>query len=113
MSPEDVKALRSRLRATTKDLAHALEIEPATLTAWERGEEFPTKRYVELMTKLDAKGPDAFPRLPTKKGSLRKTDPLSGLGDPAVWMLLRKILVHAELREAVAKLADAYDDPKP
>lgn len=112
MSPEDVKALRTRLRATTKDLAHALEVETSTLTAWERGEEFPTKRYVELMSRLDEKGADAFPRLPTKKGAAKKTDPLSGLADPEVWTLIRKILVHPDLREAVTKLAETYEDPK-
>jgi transcriptional regulator with XRE-family HTH domain len=112
MSPEDVKALRTRLRATTKDLAHALGIEPATLTAWERGEEFPTKRYVELMARLDEKGADAFPRLPTKLGAKKKgTDPMSLLADPATWMLVRKILAHTDLREAVTKLAANYDDP--
>lgn len=113
MSPDEVKALRTRLRATTKDLAQALDIEPATLSAWERGEAFPTKRYVQLLAELDAKGPEAFPRLPTKRGAAKKSDPMSGLADPAVWALLRKILAHAELREAVIKLAAPYEDPKP
>lgn len=112
MSPDDVKALRTRLRATTKDLAHALEIDPATLMAWERGEEFPTKRYVTAMRALDEKGADAFPRLPTKRGASKKpADPMSLLADPATWSLIRKILAHADLREAVTKLAASYEDP--
>jgi len=111
MSPEDVKAVRARLRATTKDLAHALGVDAATLTAWERGELFPTKKHVQLLDELDRKGPDALPRLPTKRGAAKKSDPLTGLSDPAVWTLIRKLLVHPDLREAVIKLADTYEDP--
>lgn len=113
MSPDDVKALRTRLRATTKELAHALGIDAATLTAWERGEQFPTKRYVEQMAELDRKGEGAVPKLATRRGSASRADPLSSLSDPSVWLLIRKILVHAELRDAVSKLAERYDDPKP
>ena len=33
------------------------------------------------------------------------------LADPDLWRLLRKLIAHQELRTAVAKLAEAYDDP--
>jgi hypothetical protein len=33
------------------------------------------------------------------------------LADPATWALFRKVLAHAELREAVTKLAASYADP--
>jgi transcriptional regulator with XRE-family HTH domain len=109
MSPDEVKAVRARLGCTAKDLARVLEVEPAVITAWERGELFPTKRHVELLRALDAKGPGAVPRTLPRRG--KPLDPMALLADPATWALFRKVLAHAELREAVTKLAASYADP--
>lgn len=105
MTPEDLKALRRELSCTAKELAAALDLEQATVLAWERGDLFPTKQYVDQMEALRAKGPTAVPR--KSKGD----DPMRGLMDPQVWELLRKIAAHKKLREAVAKLAAGYADP--
>ena len=36
---------------------------------------------------------------------------MAALASPEVWRLIRKIVAHAELREAVEKLAVGYADP--
>jgi hypothetical protein len=33
------------------------------------------------------------------------------LGDPLLWELVRKLLVHKKLRDEVTKLAAGYPDP--
>ena len=89
-----------------------LEVEPATIGAWERGELFPTKRHVEALRDLDARGPGAVPRTGGPRRG-KSPEPMAVLADPATWTLIRKIVAHAALRDAVAKLAEAYDDPAP
>lgn len=109
MSPEQVKALRADLGCTAKELAAALEVEPQTIFAWESGEQFPTKRYVERMTALGKLGKAAFPRKPKPaKGELTG---LSRLDDPALWELVQKLLAHPALFREALKLAEGY--PKP
>ena len=105
MSPEDIKALRKELACTAKDLAAALEIDQATVFAWERGDLFPTKKHVDKMEELRAKGPGAIPK--KSKGE----SPMKALNDPLVWGLIRKIAAHKKLRDEVAKLAAGYPDP--
>jgi transcriptional regulator with XRE-family HTH domain len=108
MSPDDVKALRKELGCTARDLAAVLAVEPDTVFAWERGDLFPTKHYVDRMAGLRAKGPSAVPRK-RRKGAA--ASPMQALADPALWQLVRKLLVHAELRAAADKLAETYPDP--
>jgi transcriptional regulator with XRE-family HTH domain len=107
MSPEDIKALRSELGCSAKDLAGALGLEQAEVLAWERGELFPTKRFVDQMNALRKKGPGAIPK--KKRGT--PASPLHALADPAVWLLVRKLLAHPELMKEAAKLGEAYPDP--
>jgi len=106
VTPEEIKALRKELACTAKELAGALGIDQATVLAWESAEKFPTKAFVDRMEELRAKGPGAVPK--KAKGA---ADPLESLGDPLVWELLRKLLVHKKLRDEVAKLAERYPDP--
>ncbi len=105
MSPEELKSLRKELSCTAKELAAALDLEQSTVLAWEKGELFPTKQYVDAMEALRAKGPGAIPR--KSKGD----NPVKALADPQVWELLRKIAAHKKLRDEVAKLAAKYSDP--
>lgn len=105
MTPEELKALRKDLSCTAKELAVALDLDQATVLAWERGELFPTKQYIDAMNALRARGPGAIPR--KSKGD----DPLKALADPLTWELLRKIAAHKKLRDEVAKLAAKYTDP--
>ena len=105
MSPDEVKQARVTLRCTARELAAALELPSATISAWERGDAFPTKQYVEKIQAFVAEGPSAIPR--KAKGE----DPLDALRDPEVWELLRKLLAHPKLRAEVAKIAAKYDDP--
>jgi transcriptional regulator with XRE-family HTH domain len=107
MSPEDIKALRKDLRASARELATALGIEQADVLAWERGELFPTKRHCDAMAALRARGPDAIPRKPKRKGATG----LAALADPELWRLVRKLAAHPDLRGAVAALAEKYADP--
>jgi transcriptional regulator with XRE-family HTH domain len=104
MSPDEIKKARLALKCTARELAAALELEPSTVTAWERGEMFPTKQYVERIQEFLEHGPAAIPK--KAKGG----DPLEALRDPDVWALIRKIVAHPKLRVEVAKLADKYDD---
>lgn len=107
MQPEELKALRATLKCTARELAAALGTDQATVLAWEAGELFPTKRHVERMRELEAKGPSAVP----KKAKGAAPSPMKLLGDPALWVLVRKLLAHKKLREDVARLAADYADP--
>ena len=104
MSPDDLKALRKELSCTAKELAQALDLEQATVLAWEKGELFPTKAYIDRMEAL-RKNPGAIPKKAKGPG------PMNVLADPATWELFRKILVHKKLRDEARKLAQSYPDP--
>jgi transcriptional regulator with XRE-family HTH domain len=108
MSPEQVKALRTELGCTARELAAALDVEADAVSAWERGELFPTKRHVDAMQELHARGPTAIPRK-RRKGA--PASPMQVLADPALWRIVRKLLAHAELRASVEALSATYDDP--
>jgi transcriptional regulator with XRE-family HTH domain len=104
MTPEEIKQARLSLKCTAKELAAALDLPPATVTAWERGEMFPTKQYVDKLQAFLAEGPSAIPK--KAKGA----DPLEALRDPDVWALIRKLIAHPKLRAEIARLAEKYDD---
>ena len=108
MQPEEVRELRKVLSCTAKELAAALEIDQATVLAWEKGELFPTKQYVERMRELEARGPSAIPRLAKGKANV---SPMVAMRDPAFWEIVRKIAAHEKLRDEVAKLAAGYPEP--
>jgi transcriptional regulator with XRE-family HTH domain len=105
VSPDELKSLRKDLACTAKELAVALGLEQATVLAWEKGEKFPTKPFIDKMNALRAKGPGAIPR--KSKGA----DPIKALTDPGLWELFRKLAAHKKLRDEVTKLAAAYPDP--
>ncbi|AKU94203.1 hypothetical protein AKJ09_00867 [Labilithrix luteola] len=105
MTPDDLKALRKELSCTAKELAQALGLEQSTVLAWEKGDLFPTKPYVDKMEQLRVRGPAAIPK--KAKGA----DPLKVLADPALWELVRKLVANKKLRDEVTKLAQAYPDP--
>ncbi len=106
MRPDEIKELRKELGCTAKELAKALDLEQPTVLAWEKGDLFPTKQYVDAMEALRREGPARFPK---KKG--KKASPMQVLADPALFAILRKLLVHAELRKEVERLGEAYADP--
>jgi transcriptional regulator with XRE-family HTH domain len=108
MSPDDIKALRRELSCTARELASALSLEQDTVLAWERAELFPTKRHVGMMEALRARGPTAIPR---KRKKASAATPIQALADPALWLLVRKLLAHPELRASADALAAAYPDP--
>jgi len=62
MTPEELKALRKDLSCTAKELAAAIGLDQATILAWEKGDLFTTKQYIDKMNALRAKGPGAVPR---------------------------------------------------
>ena len=106
MTPDDIKALRKDLACTAKELAQAIGIEQATVLAWEKGELFPTKPFIDKMNALRARGPAAIPK------KARGDAPMKVLADPALWELVRKLVANKKLRDEVVKLAAAYPDPK-
>lgn len=105
MTPDELKALRKELGCTAKELAQALAIEQATVLAWEKGDLFPTKPFIDKMEQLRTRGPAAIPK--KAKGA----DPMKVLADPALWELVRKLVANKKLRDDVIKLAAAYPDP--
>ena len=105
MTSEEIKALRKELVCTAKELAQALSIEQATVLAWEKGDLFPTKVFVDKMEALRSRGPASIPK--KAKGA----EPMKVLADPALWELVRKIVAHKKLRDEVIKLAGPYADP--
>ena len=105
MTPDEIKALRKDLSCTAKELAAVLGLEQTTVLAWEKGDLFPTKAFVDKMAALRQRGPAAIPR--KAKGA----DPMKVLADPALWELMRKVVAHKKLRDELTKLAAAYPDP--
>jgi transcriptional regulator with XRE-family HTH domain len=109
VSPEEIQQLRKDLKCSAHELARVLGVDANTVLAWEGGELFPTKRYVDQMRELKTKGPDAIPRMP--RGRVRVKKGVERLDDPKLWEIVRKLLEHPALFDQVAKLADGYDDP--
>ena len=105
MTSEEIKALRKELVCTAKELAQALGLEQATVLAWEKGDLFPTKAFVDKMELLRSRGPASIPK--KAKGA----EPMKVLADPALWELVRKLVAHKKLRDEVLKLAAPYADP--
>ena len=105
MTPDEIKALRKDLSCTAKELAAVLGLEQTTVLAWEKGDLFPTKAFVDKMAALRERGPAAIPK--KAKGA----DPMKVLADPALWELMRKVVAHKKLRDELTKLAAAYPDP--
>lgn len=108
VTPDDIKQLRKELGCTARDLATTLGIEQKEVLAWEAGELFPTKRFVEQMKSLREKGPGAV--LKTAKG--KNVAPTDRLSDPAFWVIVKKLLLHPPLYEQVTKLAEKYEEKK-
>jgi transcriptional regulator with XRE-family HTH domain len=106
MTPDELKGLRKDLGCTAKELAQAIGIEQATVLAWEKGELFPTKPFIDKMNALRTRGPASIPK------KSRGDAPMKVLADPALWELVRKLVAHKKLRDEVVKLASSYPDPK-
>jgi transcriptional regulator with XRE-family HTH domain len=109
VSPEDIKQLRKDLKVTARDLAQALDVDQKEIVAWEAGERFPTKRYVDALQKLKAQGAAAFPRAPKARPGVKVG--VQRLSDPKLWEIVRKLLEHPALFDQVAELAARYPDP--
>jgi transcriptional regulator with XRE-family HTH domain len=109
VSPDDIKQLRKDLKVTARDLASALGVEQKELVAWEAGERFPTKRYVDAMQKLKTQGPTAFPKTPRGKPGAKTG--AQRLADPKLWEIVRKLVEHPALFDQVAELSTRYPDP--
>jgi transcriptional regulator with XRE-family HTH domain len=107
VSPDDIKSLRTTLGCSTRELGDAVGVDQKTIIEWESGNLFPTKKYVDRMLALKAKGPGAVP----KKARGAAPPPLRVLADPGLWEIVRKLVAHKKLRDEVAKLAGGYADP--
>lgn len=111
MHADELRALRKELGCTAKELDETLGVDGGTVAAWERGDAFPTKRWIEALEALRAEGPGAVRRKPRRVGGSAPS-PMQVLAEPELWTLVRKLVAHAELRRAVTELAAPYDDPK-
>jgi DNA-binding transcriptional regulator YiaG len=109
MTPDEIKKVREELACTARELATALGLEQDIVLAWEKGELFPTKRYVVKMEELRRKGPSAIPRKPRRQAAAAA--PMAVLSDPELWRLVRKLIAHTELRREAIRLAETYSDP--
>jgi len=49
MTKEEIKALRTKAGKTQLEMAYELDVQPVTVSRWERGECSPSKPYVKLM----------------------------------------------------------------
>jgi transcriptional regulator with XRE-family HTH domain len=105
VTPDDIKQLRKELGCTARDLATTLGIEQKEVLAWELGELFPTKRFVDQMLGLKAKGPSSI--IKSAKG--KAVAPTDRISDPAFWAVVKKLALHPALFEQVSKLADKFD----
>jgi transcriptional regulator with XRE-family HTH domain len=108
VTPDDIKVLRKELGCTARDLATTLGIEQKEVLAWEAGELFPTKHFVERMNALREKGPGAV--LKTAKG--KSVAPTDRVSDPAFWAIVKKLMLHPALYDQVSKLAEQFDEKK-
>lgn len=109
MSPEEILKLRKDLACTARELATTLGVDAKDVAGWESGELFPTKRYVEAMSGLRARGPSSIVRAPRGKAAAKTG--AARLADPALWQLVRKLLEHPVLFDEVRKLSEKYADP--
>lgn len=109
MTPDDIKQLRKELGCTARDLATTLGLEQKEVLAWESGELFPTKRFVDQMQGLRAKGPSAV----VKSAKGKAVAPTDRISDPAFWAVVKKLLLHPALYEQVSKLAERFEDGAP
>jgi DNA-binding XRE family transcriptional regulator len=107
LSPDDIKTLRSTLQCSTRELGDAIGVDQSTIIAWELGQLFPTKRYVDRMLALKEKGAGSVP----KKARGASPPPARVLADPGFWEIVRKLVAHKKLRDEVGKLAQGYTDP--
>ncbi|MFO0664463.1 MAG: helix-turn-helix domain-containing protein [Polyangiaceae bacterium] len=105
MTADELKEARKELQCTAKELATALGLPQAEVMAWEKGDLFPTKQFVDKIEALRKKGPSAIPR------KAKSVDPMKTLTDPGFWELVRKLAAHKKLRDEVAKMAASYTDP--
>ena len=120
MSPEEIKDLRKQLKLSARELASAIKAETEDVWAWESGDRFPTKRFVNRMGLLKKKGPPKpnAASVPADKSVVPTSAPVNAppmvkLGDPEFWALVRKLLAHPALYARASELAKTYADPAP
>jgi len=110
VTPEAIRQLREELHYTEAELARALGVETALVRAWERAEQFPTRRWVTAMERLRAASPPEGPPTPDRDAAPSPRG-LAALARPELWELVRKLAAYPELFEQALELASGYDDP--
>ncbi len=106
MEADEIRALRKRLGLTMGQLGEKLGVPQATVIQWEHGERFPTKAHVAKLEAL-AREESVKPARAEETASIYAPF----LAEDGLWVLLRKLLFHPELRKRVLDLAASYDDP--
>lgn len=108
MSPTEIRELRANLKCTARELAATLGIDTGEVTAWELGQQFPTKKHVSDMDKLRLLGPEAISRRP-KRSSANVVRGIARLSDPMLWEIVVKLAENPDFFEKVKQLASAYE----
>ncbi len=120
MTGQEIKALLDVLGLGTRELGAKLGVDPKLVVAWEREEQFPTKKNVGAMRALlqdhqGEPGPTSSERGAReeegRRGAQKAAHVLEALADPAVWSLVRKLLAYPRLRQEVEEAAAKYRDP--
>jgi transcriptional regulator with XRE-family HTH domain len=110
VTADEIKALRKQLKCTASELAAALAVDRQLITAWERGDGFPTKRHVTKLRALSAAGPEAMAWQPRRREVEAMAKQL--LADPELAQIFETLLACVELRQRVARLVAEYDEGK-
>ena len=108
MSPTEIRELRVNLKCTVRELATTLGIDTREVTAWELGEQFPTKKHVLDMSKLSLLGPEAISRKPKRQSALALRG-IARLSDPMLWEILIKLTENPDFFEKVKQMAATYE----
>lgn len=112
MTGDEIKALLASLGLGARQLGAKLGVDAATVQAWTREEQFPTKRHVDAMRALQSHRSKEEEDGEAGDGNSERGEPLfEALADPAMWTLLRKVLAYPKLRQEVEKAAAKYRDP--
>ena len=60
LSPEEIKAIRLRTRASQRVFAQHLNVSPGVVSQWERGEKRPAGAALKLLSLVRSKGLEAI-----------------------------------------------------
>ncbi|MBI2895617.1 MAG: helix-turn-helix transcriptional regulator [Deltaproteobacteria bacterium] len=109
MEADEITALRKRLGLTMGQLGEKLGVPQATVIQWEHAERFPTKAHVAKLKALASDEGGSAAKRAQADAAASIYAPF--LAEDDLWVLLRKLLFHPELRKRALDLAASFPDP--